>query len=698
MPISSGSSDRDVDPYLWLEEVEGADALAWVAERNRATHAALAEGQPGFDALRARLRATFDAEDRIPHLRKLGDRYYNFWQDEENPRGVWRRTTLDEYRKPAPDWEVVIDFDALGRAEGERWMFAGAPVLVPGYDRALVRLSRGGADAVVVREFDLVARRFVEEGGFALPESKGQASWAGPDEIFVATDFGPGTMTDSGYPRIVKLWRRGRPLDDAATVFEGEASDVSVRAWADLVPGFETEFVCRGRDFFNEERYIRRAGELIPLDLPTDAGFAVHRGRLFVAPRADWETDGRTFPAGSLLAIGLDRFLAGARDLAMLFAPAEGRVLAGFSPTRNHVLVNILDNVRHRIEVATPGAAAAGWSVAPLPGADDGTVHFRSIDARAVDADADDRYFLVTEDYLTPPALALGSAGGGEAPAVVLKREPARFDASGLAIAQHRATSADGTSIPYFEVSHPRVELRGGPTKPPPPTLLYGYGGFEVAETPRYLPSIGTAWLERGGAYAVANIRGGSEFGPAWHRAALKANRPRAYEDFIAVAEDLVRRGVATPARLGILGGSNGGLLMGNMVTMRPDLFGAVVAHVPLFDMRRYHRMLAGASWLAEYGDPEDPADWAYLRTFSPYHNVEPGAACPRLLITTSTRDDRVHPGHARKMVAKMRAMGHDVLYHENVEGGHAGAADNAQRAYLWALVFRFLRSALAPD
>ena len=546
------------DPYLWLEEVDGAEALAWVAERNRATHAALAEKQPGFDALRERLRAAFDAEDRIPHLTRLGDRYYNFWQDEENPRGVWRRTTLEEYRKPAPDWEVVLDFDALGRAEGERWMFAGAPVLVPGYDRALVRLSRGGADAVVVREFDLVARRFVEEGGFALAESKGHVSWAGPNEVFVATDFGPGTMTDSGYPRIVKLWRRGQPLDEAATVFEGETSDVSVRAWADLAPGFETELVCRGRDFFNEDRYIRRAGELIPLDVPSDAGFAVHRGRLFVAPRADWETDGRTFPAGSLLAIGLDRFLAGARDLAVLFAPAEGRVLAGFSPTRNHVLVNILDNVRHRIEVATPGAAAAGWSVAPLQGSDDGAGHFRSIDARAVDADADDRYFLVTED--------------------------------------------------------------------------------------------------------------------------------------------LVRRGVATPERLGILGGSNGGLLMGNMLTMRPDLFGAVVAHVPLFDMRRYHRLHSGASWMAEYGDPEDPGDWAFLRTFSPYHNVEPGAAYPKLLVTTSTRDDRVHPGHARKMAAKMQAMGHEVLYHENVEGGHAGAADNAQRAYLWALVFRFLRGALAPN
>ena len=510
-------------------------------------------------------------------------------------------------------------------------------------------------------------------------------------------------MTDSGYPRIVKLWRRGQPIGEAATVFEGEASDVSVRAWADLAPGFETELVVRSRDFFNEDRFLRRGGELIPLDVPSDAGFAVHRGRLFVTPRADWETDGRTFPAGSLLAIGLDRFLGGARDLAVLFAPTERRVLAGFSPTRNHVLVKLLDNVCHRVEVATlgaPGAAAsvaAGWSVAPLPGAeqDDGAGRFRSIDARAVDPDADDRFFLVTEDFLTPPALALGSVGEGEAPAV-LKREPARFDAEGLAVAQHWATSADGTRIPYFEVSRPDGATAAAAAGPPRPTLLYGYGEFEVAETPRYLPTAGAAWLERGGAYAVANIRGGGELGPAWHRAALRAGRHRAFEDFIAVAEDLVRRGVATPARLGILGGSNGGLLMGNMLTMRPGLFGAIVAHVPLFDMRRYHRLPAGASWMAEYGDPDDPAEWAFLRTFSPYHNVEADRAdYPKLLITTSTRDDRVHPGHARKMAAKMLAMGHDVLYHENVEGGHAGAADNSERAHLWALVFRFLWGSL---
>ena len=667
------------DPYLWLEEVDGADPLAWVAERNRATRAALAE-DPGFDSLLERLRALFDAEDRIPWVRKRGDWYYNFQQDAEHPRGLWRRTTLEEYRNPAPDWEVVLDLDAQGRSEGERWVYAGAKVLVPGHERALLRLSRGGADAVVVREFDLVAKAFVE-GGFSLPEAKAGVSWAGPDEIFVGTDFGSGSMTDSGYPRIVRLWRRGQPLDEAATVFEGEVRDMAVSASADLTPGFETQLVCRRRDFYHQDRFIRRGGELIPLDIPSDAGCTVHRGRLYITLRSDWATGGRTCPAGSLVAVALDRFLAGERGVTVLFAPAGSSALAGFSPTRNHVLINVLDNVRGRIDVATP--TADGWTVAPLPRVDGKGI--RTVVAEAVDPDADDRYFLTTEDYLTPPALALASVG--EAP-VVLKRMPARFDAEGLAVAQHWGTSADGTRIPYFEVSRPGAD---GPR----PTLLYGYGGFEVSETPWYSPAVGAAWLEPGGAYAVANIRGGGEFGPAWHRAALKAGRRRAYEDFIAVAEDLVRRGVTMPGRLGIIGGSNGGLLVGNMLTMRPDLFGAVVARVPLFDMRRYHRLLAGASWMAEFGDPDDPGDWAFMRAFSPYHNVVAGVDYPKLLITTSTRDDRVHPGHARKMAAKMQAMGHEVLYHENVEGGHAGAADNAQRAYLWALAFRFLWEAL---
>ena len=663
------------DPYLWLEDVGGDDALNWVEERNQATREAFAEDAE-FESLEQRLLGIFDADDRIPYVYKAGDWYYNLWQDEDNPRGLWRRTTLDEYKKPNPTWEVVLDIDALGREEGENWVYAGAPILVPSYDRCLLRLSRGGADAVVVREFDLIAKTFVD-GGFWLPESKGSASWAGPDEIFVATDFGPGTMTDSGYARIVKLWRRGQPLEEATTVFEGESSDVSVGAYAELSPGFEMQFVSRGRDFYNSDRFIRRGEELLPLAIPSDAGYAVHRGWLYVTPKSDWETEGGTYATGSLLAIELERFLSGQRDLAVLFEPSEGAALAGYSLTRNHVLINILDNVRNRIEVATP--SPEGWTAAPLQGVDG--AGFQTIDAGAVDPDGDDRYFLETTDYLTPSTLSLASVG--EDP-VVLKSAPSKFDDDGLSIAQHWTRSADGTRIPYFQVS--RVD-----TTEPQPTLLSGYGGFQIAQVPRYSAGIGAAWLERGGVYVVANIRGGGEFGPDWHQSALKADRPRAYEDFIAVGEDLIRRGVTTPKQLGTMGGSNGGLLMGNMLTMRPDLFGAIVAQVPLFDMRRYHELLAGASWMAEFGDPDDPEEWAFIEGFSPYHNVSDEADYPKLLVTTSTRDDRVHPGHARKMVAKMRAMGHDVLYYENVEGGHAGAADNAQRAYMWTLAFRFL-------
>ena len=677
--VAMSSCSTDEDPYRWLEDVGGDDALAWVEERNQATRDAFAN-DPAFEALERRVRSILDADDRIPYVYKAGEAFYNFWQDEDNPRGLWRRTTLEEYRKPDPEWEIVLDLDALGRDEAENWVYSGASILVPTYDRALLRLSRGGADAVVVREFDLLARDFVEHG-FRLPESKGTVAWAGPDEIFVATNFGPGTMTDSGYARIVKLWQRGQPLEDATAVFEGKTSDISVGAYADLTPGYEMQFVFRGRDFYNSDRFIRRGGELVPLEIPTDAGYAAHRGWLFVVPRSDWETGAKTHAMGSLLAIEMNSFLAGERDLAVLFEPGDTTALADYSLTRNHVLVNILDNVRNRFEVATPGPD--GWSVAPLQGVE--AAGFQTIDASAVDPDGDDRYFLQSTNYLTPPTLSIAAVGDDPA---VLKRAPAKFDASGLAIAQHWATSADGTRIPYFEVSSvERTEPR--------PTLLYGYGGFRIAQVPAYSAGVGSAWLERGGVYVVANIRGGGEFGPAWHQAALKAERPRAFEDFIAVAEDLIRRGVTTSKQLGTMGGSNGGLLMGNMLTMRPDLFGAIVAQVPLFDMRRYHELLAGASWMAEFGDPDDPEEWAFIKGFSPYHNLSGDEDYPQLLVTTSTRDDRVHPGHARKLVAKMRAMGHDVLYYENVEGGHAGAADNAQRAYMWTLAYEFLWRAL---
>ena len=682
MAVAAAAQPREEtmtdDPYLWLEEVDGKRAMQWVKARNRASRRTLAS-RSSFKTLRERLLRVFDSEDRIPFVDKYGDRFYNFWRDTDNPRGVWRRTTLEQYRRDQPDWEEVLDVDRLAQKERENWVLKGFTCRAPDYRRCLVHLSRGGADAVVVREFDLDDKRFVAPGddGFALPEAKSTVAWAGQDSLFVATDFGPGSQTDAGYARIVKLWRRGQPLAEAQTIFEGETSDVAVSADADLTPGFETQLIWRALDFYHHEMFVYRDDKLLRLPKPDDALADAHRGRVFLELRSSWTPDERTYAAGSLLTCDLDAFLNGEHAFDALFEPSPGTSLAGWAPTRNHVLVNVLDNVKNRVYVATP--SAEGFSRQALFPAEG----FRSISIDPVAPNEDDRYFAQATDFLTPPAYSLGTVG--EAP-TALKQQPDYFDTEGLAIAQHWATSADGTRIPYFQVS-------AGPPgeEDAQPTLLYGYGGFEIAQLPRYSASIGIAWLERGGVYVLANIRGGGEFGPAWHQAALKEDRPRAFEDFIAVAEDLIRRNVTDQTKLGILGGSNGGLLMGAMLTRRPDLFGAIAAQVPLFDMRRYHRLLAGASWMAEYGDPDDPDEWRFLQAYSPYHNVRADADYPPLLVTTSTRDDRVHPGHARKMVAKMKDMGHDVTYYENVEGGHGGAADNAQSATMLALVYEFL-------
>ena len=681
---------RDEDPWLWLEDVSGEAPLAWVGDRNARTVEAYAEGA-AFAAARDRFKAILDSDERIPYVSKRGDAWYNFWRDEDHPRGLWRRTTLDEYRKASPAWETVLDIDALAEAEDENWVFKGAECRRPDYRRCLILLSRGGADAVVVREFDLADRAFVE-GGFFLPEAKSNVGWAGPDRLFVGTDFGPGSMTESGYPRIARAWERGTPLADAPVLFEGAPEDVGVSAWADLGE-YPREFVRRAVDFWNSETYLHRDGRMVRIDAPTSANVSVFRERLFLRLTEDWTVGGTTHAAGSFLTARLESFLAGERGFETLFAPTATVSLESFSLTRNHVILTLLDNVVYRLEVLTPGAD--GWRRRALPAGE----RHDSAYAVAVDRESSDAYFLHINGYLTPPTLAYGTLGGTaegaaaapEVPAEVLKTTAALFDAGGLAVTQHFAASADGTRVPYFQ-----VRTAGGAG--PGPTLLYGYGGFEISLTPGYQALTGAGWLEGGGTYVVANIRGGGEFGPAWHRAALKENRPLAFQDFAAVAEDLIAREVTTAAQLGIMGGSNGGLLMGNMLTRRPELFGAVVAQVPLFDMRRYHELLAGASWMAEYGDPDVAAQWAFIRGFSPYHNLDPDADYPPVLVTTSTRDDRVHPGHARKTVAKLAAMGHDVAYYENVEGGHAGTADNAQSAFMSALAYAFLWGHLGAE
>jgi prolyl oligopeptidase len=663
------------DRFLWLEDVTGQKALDWARARN-AESAKVLETD-GFPALEQRILDILDSEARIPYVEKLGRWYYNFWRDAKNPRGLWRRTSLEEYRKQEPAWETVIDLDALGAAEHENWVWHGADCLRPEYRRCLVSLSRGGADASVVREFDLEAKAFVKDG-FFLPEAKTSASWMDADTLYVGTDFGPGSMTTSGYPRIAKLWKRGTPLAAAETVFEAKPEDVWAFAFRDHTKGFERDFVLRGKSFFTNEMFLRRDGKLVKLEKPDSANATVHRDLLLLELRDDWTVGGKTYPAGALLATDLEGFLKGERRLDVLFAPTERKSLAGFSPTLGHVLVNELDNVKNRVYVLTRKEGA--WSREPLPG----MPQLGTVTASAVDDEESDDYFLTATDYLTPTSLSLGSVGKG-APER-LKQMPAFFDTKGLAVSQHEAVSKDGTRIPYFQVSRAELPLDGKN-----PTLLYGYGGFEVSEVPVYSPVQGAAWLERGGVYVVANIRGGGEFGPTWHKAALRENRHKAYEDFIAVAQDLIQRKVTSTPRLGIRGGSNGGLLMGNMLTMRPDLFGAIVCQVPLLDMRRYNKLLAGASWMEEYGNPDDPKQWEFIRTFSPYQNVRKGVKYPPTLFMTSTRDDRVHPGHARKMMALMMEYGQDVLYYENIEGGHGGAADNRQAAHMNALAYTFL-------
>jgi prolyl oligopeptidase len=677
--MSDAHEVPEPDQYRWLEDVTGAAALDWVRERN-AEALDMLSGSARFQDLRTELRQVLDADDRIPYPRRRGAYLYNFWQDAAHPRGLWRRTTLAEYRRAQPDWDVLLDIDALGRQEDENWVFNGATMLRPGgYQRALVELSRGGADASVVREFDVPGRRFVEDG-FTVSEAKTDAGWIDADNIYVGTDFGPGSLTTSGYPRVVKQWRRGTPLAEAAVVYEGKPDDVAVHAFHDPTEGFERDFVVRSVDFWRREWYLRTpGGDLVELAVPEDAIVDVHREWLLISTKSAWATGGTSYPAGALLAARFDAFLAGEAGLTMLFEPDAHTSLSYYAWTRHHLILSMLHDVRSQLAVLTP--ADGQWQRAALAGVPE----FTHTDIVGTDPLDSDEYLLGSSGFTQPDTLRYGHIGGEPE---VLKQAPAFFDASGISVRQFFATSADGTAVPYFVVG-PATHAAG-------PTLLTGYGGFEISLTPSYSGIIGRGWLARGGTYVVANLRGGGEYGPSWHLSAIKENRHLVYEDFAAVAEDLVTRGITTRARLGIEGGSNGGLLMGVMLTRYPQLFGAVVSQVPLLDMRRYHELLAGASWIAEYGDPREPAEWEYLRPFSPYQNASAGKHYPPVLFITSTRDDRVHPGHARKMVALLREQGHDVSYYENIEGGHGAAADNEQRALKWALVFEFLSEKLA--
>ncbi len=679
------------DDHLWLEEVEGEAALGWVRSQNARTLAHL-QALPDYAAFEAAALDALNSSERIPYGTVRDGFVYNFWQDETNVRGLWRRTTLASYATPAPDWDTIIDFDTLAEAEGKNWVFKGSDCFrrAPGARyRCLVSLSDGGKDAVINREFDIATKSFVD-GGFVTPEAKQGLAWAGEDTLLVATDWGDGTLTESGYPFVVKRWTRGTPLADAAELILGKTTDVGVWPMAmQLEDGRILEGAVQAETFFTSKYFWFPQGEAEPVQWPippkaTPRG--IYKGNYLFTLEQDWAPDGQdAFKAGDLLAFGLDTFLASRAlpPVALAFRPTATQAIDGVAIAKGAALLAISDNVAGKVLRLDP--SANGWtsSAVALPGTGQAGIAFADDEETVV--------FLNYEDFLTPDSLLTYDIASGAV--TTLKSLPAKFDTAGLKVEQFFATSKDGTRVPYFIVHREDIALDGTT-----PTLLYGYGGFQVSMTQGYSPVTGRLWLEQGGAYVLANIRGGGEFGPNWHQAGLKLDRQRIYDDFIAVGEDLVARGITEPRRLGIMGGSNGGLLMGVMLNQRPDLWNAAVVQVPLLDMLRYHLLLAGASWVDEYGSPDVPDERAFLETISPYHNFDPAKPYPTPFFVTSTKDDRVHPGHARKMAKRFEEAGLPFYYYENIDGGHSAAANQTERAKRTALEFAYLRDRLFPQ
>jgi prolyl oligopeptidase len=674
---------KEADPFLWLEEVEGEKALTWVRAQNDRSLKIL-QADARYADLHAKALTILEAKDRIPQPGFRAEQLYNFWQDDVNVRGLVRRTTVDNYRDAAPKWETVLDIDALAKAENANWVYKGADCLAPEETRCLVSLSDGGKDAVEIREFDNKTKSFVANG-FHLSAGKQSADWLDADTLYVARDWGPGTMTESGYPFITKLWKRGAKLEDAKEVYRGKATDVGAgpSILRDNDGVVQAVMFVRNVSFFETEYYLLtdNGPALLPFPLKSTIQTLV-AGQLVLTLEEGWTWLGTKYPQGALISFDLAALKRDSATAAatLIYQPGPRESIEQTAGTRSRLLVAVYENVKGALY--SYAYAGGKWSRSKLDlpaNASLGVVSTR---------DQDDMTFVNVASFLEPDALYFGDAAKGTFEKV--KSLPPKFDASNLEVDQFEAASTDGVKIPYFVVRKKGIELNGAN-----PTLLYAYGGFQVSMNPSYSGTVGKLWLERGGVYVLANIRGGGEFGPAWHDAGLKTKRQIIYDDFAAVGKDLIARKITTPRRLGIQGGSNGGLLMGVELTQRPELWNAVVVQVPLLDMLRYNKLLAGASWMGEYGDPADPVEGAFLKKISPYHNLKKGVKYPEPFFVTSTKDDRVHPGHARKMAAKMEAMGLPFLYYENIDGGHAAAANQAERAKRVALEFTYLSQKL---
>lgn len=665
------------DSYLYLEEMDSPESLAWVAKQNARTEKLL-KRDLNFTPIQEKILSICNDNERLPHYRKRGSYYYDYIIDENHPRGIWLRApieSIDSIENGKPVWETVLDLDELSAKENENWVWKG-PIDLNDH-HGLIKLSRGGKDAVVVREFNYDSKQFIEDG-FVLPEAKTHVYWKDEDTLYVVTDFGDGSMTESGYPRMIKEWTRGTPVSEAKLLFEVDRTDALLPYAFTYTYDDDTFLFCvRRPTFFTNIVYLESNGRWIPFDKPDDAEFNLFKDQILLTLHSDWNVGDRIFSAGSVVAIDGKTYLPGESSYTLLFEPGPRNVCKDLISTKNFLILKTSENLKNKAVLFQYENDNWNQQLLEVP-------PFGSIDFYVTNGWATDEYELFHSDYLTPGTLQKGDLNNPLA--VSTYRLSDKFQSEDLEITLHEAVSKDGTKIPYYQVGRRGIELNGKH-----PTLLYGYGGFGHSVEPSYLSSTGSAWLEKGGVFVEACIRGGGDFGPDWHFAATKENRQKSFDDFIAVAEDLVRRGITSPEHLGIQGGSNGGLLMGVMLTQRPDLWNAVLCSVPLLDMKRYNKLLAGASWMEEYGNPDIEEEWAYLKKYSPYQNLHEGIKYPRIFFTTSSSDDRVHPGHARKMAAKMMDMGCDVLYFENEDGGHSGAANNEERACKAALQYSFL-------
>ena len=667
----------DDDPYLWLEDIDGAQALGFVERQNQLTLAKFGGGR--FERNRDELAAIYDRPDNIPCVTRRDGLLYNLWKDAASPRGLWRRTTLAEFRKPVPEWEILLDLDRLAADEGRDWLLSWTQML-PGHpSRALLSLSRGGSDAVTLREFDLDSRCFVTDG-FILSEAKSGAEWLDPDTLLLASPLGADMATTSGYARTIRLWRRGTDAKHAPIIFETPSTSMRTFAYVDRSdPGRRIWFIEQ-IDFFNFNCWLGdEAGARAKLELPTDIWMQPHADWLAVKLRSAWTTGGNTYAPDTVLGISFSAFLAGDRRFTTLFEPSPRRALTGLFWGAGRLVLSILDELQPLYEVWTPSDAA--WTCARLPGLPEiSTVDVWPLDAYQDQSTGD--LLANTQDPLTPSSLSLIADFASPA---LLKQAPRTFSADGLVVTRHEAVSIDGERIPYVQTGP------AGATGDAP-VYMTAYGGFGHTVCPVYHSAQGKFWLEQGGTTVQANIRGGGEFGTRWHDAGRLAGKRLSHDDFAAVAADLVRRGITRPERIAAEGGSNGGILITNMLTRYPERFGALFCTIPLIDMRRYTKLLAGASWIAEYGDPDKPEDWAWLQTYSAYHAAKPGQKYPPILIATTRRDDRVHPGHARKMAAKLQAMGYEAYFYEPAAGGHGYGKDNKERAAFQVLGYAFLK------